>query len=234
MRKALTEEQKLAQQAYRKAYRAAHLEALRARDRQRRVEHGDAIRAREKVSRARRRENILAYHKVWWAEHADRINTQRRQKRQDDPEAARAADKEAYERKDKEKIRVKGRKRYASKKTQEALRKHVFYLSNPAIFFERSARRRAQKAGALLNDLTNAQWREIQAAYGYRCAYCGAKPKKLEQEHIQPLSKGGNHTVANVVPACAACNRRKGAGEPLVPIQPLFLTLASPRKAKTS
>ncbi len=30
-------------------------------------------------------------------------------------------------------------------------------------------------------------------------------------DHVTPLSKGGSHTVANLVPACARCNLEKGA-----------------------
>lgn len=247
-----TEAQKLARQASYKKYRATHREALKlrskqyraehseaahrearnAKDRQRRLEHGDAIRAREKVSREKRREKIISKHKEYWADNAEQLNASRRQKRQDNLEATRAADKEAYKRKDKDKKRLAERARYARNKAQEAARKHAAYVKNPDIFAERTRQRRAKKAGAEHHDLTTAQWREIKAAYGYRCAYCGRKPRTLEQEHITAIAKGGDHTVMNVVPACLPCNRRKGAGEPLVPVQPLLLTMAAPRRKK--
>lgn len=44
------------------------------------------------------------------------------------------------------------------------------------------------------------------------CAYCGHKPAdplELEVEHVQPISKGGPHTLSNIVPACKACNTSK-------------------------
>lgn len=225
-----TEAQKRAKQAYNKAYRAAHREKLNAKDRQRRVEHGEEIRAREKASRQKRSAKILRHHKEYWAAHAAQLNAARRQKRQDNLEATRAADMEAYKRKNKEKRRMTERRRYARNKEQEAARKHAAYVKNPEIFSERSRQRRAYKAGAQRNDLTSAQWREIKAAYSYRCAYCGGKPRTLEQEHITAIVKGGDHRVMNVVPACLQCNRRKGAGEPLVPVQPLLLTMAAPRR----
>lgn len=71
-------------------------------------------------------------------------------------------------------------------------------------------RRKALHRGAEVNDLTGAQWTEIKAAYGHRCAYCGCKPKRLTQDHVIPLAKGGHHTASNVVPACQPCNSRKG------------------------
>jgi predicted restriction endonuclease len=58
--------------------------------------------------------------------------------------------------------------------------------------------------------LTDRHWVELLEYYNYRCAYCFETADVLEQEHKTPLSRGGNHTVSNVVPACGACNRRKG------------------------
>lgn len=88
------------------------------------------------------------------------------------------------------------------------------------------ARRRAAKANAAISDLTIAQWKEIKAAFAYRCAYCGTKPHTLTMDHITPLSRGGNHTASNIVPACRSCNSSKHASAPLKPVQPLFLTIA--------
>jgi 5-methylcytosine-specific restriction endonuclease McrA len=86
-------------------------------------------------------------------------------------------------------------------------------------------RRRARKASAPVNDLTAAQWKEIKARFGHRCAYCGVKPKTLTQDHITPLSQGGSHTASNIVPACITCNAKKGTKAVLAPVQPLLLTL---------
>lgn len=70
-------------------------------------------------------------------------------------------------------------------------------------------RRIARIRGAEISDLTLAQWEAIKAAHDHRCAYCGARVK-LTQDHVIPLSKGGQHTASNIVPACQPCNSRKG------------------------
>ena len=88
-----------------------------------------------------------------------------------------------------------------------------------------SARRHVRMEGARINDLTKKQWLAIQAAYHYRCVYCGCKPAKLTKDHITPLFKGGNHTVSNVVPASKRCNSRKHTGPPPVPVQPLLFAI---------
>jgi hypothetical protein len=93
--------------------------------------------------------------------------------------------------------------------------------------------RRARKLNAPISDLTHEQWLEIQAAQDHRCYYCGKRCKgRLTQDHIMPLTKGGSHTLHNVIGACHSCNVRKHVGPPPVPVQPLLLTIAPARKKK--
>lgn len=104
-----------------------------------------------------------------------------------------------------------------------------------AICNAQDRRRRAARAGAPVNDLTHDQWLEIQAAQNYRCYYCGKQRKgKLTQDHIQPLSEGGSHTLHNVIGACRSCNSSKGTKKPPIPVQPLLLTVAPAKKRKAS
>lgn len=87
----------------------------------------------------------------------------------------------------------------------------------------RGQRRRARKLG-VVSPLTTAQWLAIIAAYKGRCAYCGKKVARLEQEHVIPLVAGGSHSADNVVPACGPCNRLKSVGPPpLLPALRLLL-----------
>jgi 5-methylcytosine-specific restriction endonuclease McrA len=84
-------------------------------------------------------------------------------------------------------------------------------------------RRRARKEGAAINDFTRKEWEAMNAHYGQRCVYCGKKSQRLQQDHITLLSKGGNHTASNIVPACRSCNVRKGDRVVPVPVQPVLL-----------
>jgi hypothetical protein len=45
----------------------------------------------------------------------------------------------------------------------------------------------------------------------YTCQYCGKKDKKLECDHIVPVSRGGGHDISNLKTACFECNRSKGS-----------------------
>lgn len=58
--------------------------------------------------------------------------------------------------------------------------------------------------------LTAKQWVIAQQYFNNRCAYCGKKRNKpIHQDHVIPLSKGGEYTKHNIIPACYKCNSRK-------------------------
>lgn len=58
--------------------------------------------------------------------------------------------------------------------------------------------------------VTVADWKKILNAYNHCCAYCGVR-KEMTIDHVVPLSRGGRHCVANLVPACLRCNLSKGS-----------------------
>lgn len=58
--------------------------------------------------------------------------------------------------------------------------------------------------------LTLAEWVSICETFDGCCAYCLKPASLLEIEHMTPLLRGGTNTADNVVPACHACNTRKG------------------------
>jgi 5-methylcytosine-specific restriction endonuclease McrA len=71
-----------------------------------------------------------------------------------------------------------------------------------------AARHQAVRMGAQVNDLTIEDWDRLVVEHGGCCAYCGTAAE-LVTEHVVPLSRGGDNTKDNVVPACSPCNRRK-------------------------
>lgn len=83
-----------------------------------------------------------------------------------------------------------------------------------------SAKRRARLA-ELINDLTAEEWLDILLQFDNKCAYCKEEmlsyfeiqethPKAITQDHIIPLTRGGNHIKSNIVPACRSCNSKWG------------------------
>jgi len=62
-------------------------------------------------------------------------------------------------------------------------------------------------------------WLEILEVHNHRCAYCLCNDRPLTMDHVIPISKGGEHSADNIVPACRPCNSRKGN-------RPVFLMVA--------
>ena len=168
----------------------------------------DKIAARKKAHRHAHPEQHLQYYRAYAKAHQEKLQTYRRVHRQANQQRLKAYRKE-YRKKNHTRIKIYNAQ-YAK--------------IHPEIDITKSRRRRAQKYGASLNDFTHGQWVAMQEHYDHRCVYCGKRRKgKLTQDHITPLSKGGNHTLSNIVPACRSCNSTKNAGPPLSPIQPLLL-----------
>ena len=50
---------------------------------------------------------------------------------------------------------------------------------------------------------------QVAARDGLTCRYCGSCNGPLEYDHVFPWSRGGQHTLDNLVVACRPCNRAK-------------------------
>ena len=68
---------------------------------------------------------------------------------------------------------------------------------------------RRARVKKLLADFTEEQWKKCLIEFDNECAYCGKKSDNLHQEHVIPVSKQGDYTVSNIVPACKRCNTSK-------------------------
>ena len=87
----------------------------------------------------------------------------------------------------------------------EAFRR--WYQENPGRVWVNVYRDRCRRLGIepAIEDFTKD---DVVAAYGDHCAYC-ATGEFEHLDHYVPVSKGGHHTLANVRPSCAACNKSK-------------------------
>ncbi|NWF69979.1 MAG: HNH endonuclease [Chloroflexi bacterium] len=79
---------------------------------------------------------------------------------------------------------------------------------NPLKVRAYSSQRRARLVGAS-GGFMPSDWQRQYARQGGLCRWCG-KAAPLTIDHILPLARGGTHTPANIVLACAACNSAKG------------------------
>lgn len=113
---------------------------------------------------------------------------------------------------------LKGNKIKLSEKQQEYYQTHQKHLISAAVKWKQAhpekARLNEQKRNAvkrnLPHTLTTEEWEVIKKNFSNKCCYCG-KDGPLKQDHFVPLSKGGEYTRNNIVPACQSCNSSKGA-----------------------
>src|SRR6185295_5166103 len=96
-----------------------------------------------------------------------------------------------------------------SPKRKAALKRYHSTLKGRANLARGVHKRRAAKR--IVSTLTATEWQQILTAYGHACAYCRRTDMPLTQDHVRALSKGGQHTMQNVIPACRSCNSRKGS-----------------------
>lgn len=100
---------------------------------------------------------------------------------------------------------------YAANREKELARMVVYrqdnldYMRNAMV--ETVHRRRA----AVTFVFTLRDWIRLLRRFDYRCAYCGERTEKLTRDHVVPLSRGGTHSIGNILPACWPCNSSKRA-----------------------
>jgi len=69
-------------------------------------------------------------------------------------------------------------------------------------------RRRRARLRSASGEISQRDWRRVVHIYRERCAYCES-PAPLTMDHVIPLSRGGTHSIGNIVPACRSCNASK-------------------------
>lgn len=203
--------------------------------------HRDEILAKKRLYHASRKEHQQVYRQInkakrcaYNAENREKIRQQsaaRYALRRDELQArylANRAEKIAYQAAQyaakSEVARARQSAYYAAHREEALARQKAYAVLHRAEVYARNAARRARKRNAPVNDFTAAQWRAMQEHYKYCCAYCGAYCQgKMTQDHIAPLSRGGSHTLSNIVPACQFCNFHKHTGPVLSAVQPLLL-----------
>ncbi len=105
--------------------------------------------------------------------------------------------------------------------------------SDPANNAETERRRRARKLGCEVR-FSLQEWRSVLDVFGHACAYCLRTDRKLTQDHVVPLSKGGAHADGNIVPACKSCNSSKGAKGVLCMLNVIAGRVSTPPRRATA
>ena len=126
-------------------------------------------------------------------------------------------DKEYYKeyyQKNKKRISERKKKYHIDNKERMELKQKIYKKTESAkisIKNTRMKRRTITKTG----DVTTQQLQELYENSKF-CYWCNTnlKNKKIHLDHYIPLSKGGEHTLSNLVVSCPHCNHTKSNKDP--------------------
>lgn len=90
-------------------------------------------------------------------------------------------------------------------KEAQAIRGALWKKNNPEKVRESTNRRRIRKQ---LNGEYFISDKEIKRLYAAPCVYCGSL-QRITVDHVIPISRGGVHSIGNLVSACLSCNSSK-------------------------
>jgi 5-methylcytosine-specific restriction endonuclease McrA len=219
----ILEEKRAKHAAYMRAYTAANAEKINQQRRERHAADPEHNRTAANKRYARNPTPIQQHNRAYQQRNAEQL----KEKARAYSAAHRKENKirwKAWKARNIEKERERVRLAQRNRAPQVKAALQAWRKANPDKARLQVEKRRARKHNAPVNDLTLQQWQGIQAAHKHCCAYCGKQCKgKLTQDHVTPLSKGGSHTMQNVVPACASCNSRKSNGPAPLHVQPMLL-----------
>lgn len=179
-----------------KQWNAENSEYLKEYKKEYRRNNKEQISEYNKQYREKHKENLAVIGKQYYSEHRDELLKR----------------KKLYDIANKDKIREYDAKHnkiyYLQNKEQIKERAKQWRKDNPEKKRINDHNRRA-KAKQLPATLTEQQWQVIKDCFDNKCAYCGKEVEVLTQDHFIAISKGGEYTHNNIIPACSICNSSK-------------------------
>lgn len=189
-----------------KIYKAKNKETVNASKRRWAANNPDKKAAMDKRYREKYPEQVAAKQKEWAANNREHIREYKRNLPLEKKEAKRAADR-LYGKQNRA-ANLKATRRYRANhpdRTKESSKR--FRDANPEVMALKAMKRRAIKHQ---NGVYRISTKELIILYRSKCFYCSSI-ENIEADHIIPISRGGQHSIGNLAPACRKCNASKGS-----------------------
>lgn len=120
--------------------------------------------------------------------------------------------REKYTKNNSDKIRRKSKEYRKNNKNKVDANRKSWKLRNPDKVKLIDQKKRCKRESVMTEKISVEEWQNKKAEFDHCCAYCGIKEtylNKLTIDHFIAISKGGPHTLFNLVPACRSCNAKK-------------------------
>lgn len=201
-----------------KEYLAQNKEALIKRGKEYRERNKDEIKERKKAYYQKNKDSITIRFKKYYQDNLEAINQKKKEYSSKNKDSRREYDKKYYE-ENKKAINDRHNEYHKEyyKENKEAIKKrHKEYFKTGigmAIIKNSQHRRRTiTKQG----DVTTGQMILLQQDAKV-CYWCNKSLKRAKThiDHYVPISKGGEHTLSNLVVSCQKCNSTKHAKDPI-------------------
>ena len=150
-------------------------------------------------------ERKAANGKAWREANPEKAKANNKAWRESNPEKARAASK-AWKQANPEKAKANDKAWREANPEKAKANNKAWCESNPEKVAANGKRRRARKLNAGVFAITA---KELKTLLAQPCYLCHIAPS-TDIEHIQPLSRGGRHSIGNILGACGLCNSKKG------------------------
>lgn len=188
-----------------KAYHATNREHRNAQTREWRADNVDYCRMKDKERRERTKDQRSAQNRAWRIANRAWVLAYMKRWRKQHPRAY-----AEWRAKNLDHARELGRNFRVRHKDRLNARTKAYFAANPDKKRVYQANRRARKSGAG-GSYSPQDWHDLKQHYDFRCLCCGRKEPeiKLTQDHVVPLSKGGDNRITNIQPLCLACNMQK-------------------------
>jgi hypothetical protein len=109
-----------------------------------------------------------------------------------------------------DKIAAYKAKDYQKNRGAYLVRAKKWAAANNAVVRQAKRRYKLKRAEwELTGTFTEEQWLMLCKSYGNICLGCGRGDRKLTQDHVVPLSRGGLNVIENIQPLCGPCNSSK-------------------------
>jgi 5-methylcytosine-specific restriction endonuclease McrA len=143
----------------------------------------------------------------YYSDNRERILAQRRKRYAENIEKERQLGRTKYYRR-RDKAVKHQRDKYVANRESELKRGKKWRGEHPQEMRAHCRKRHALKLGASGTHSAK-EWEELKEFFGNKCLCCGITGVALTEDHIVPLTKGGNDGIDNIQPLCGPCNSKK-------------------------